>query len=116
MTESHRVVIPSPSGPVPKPAAPSAQAVRARLAAAARPDRRPAGARSKPAVRKPARSLEESLEQTLEILGAGDLEIDKGRGELLNDSGVRHLSVKVDKRTSTFSKLLDRLADRVGKG
>ena len=75
-----------------------------------------AGARARPAPRRKAQTLEESLEQTLEILGAGNLEIDKGRGELLNDSGVRHLSVKVDKRTSTFSKLLDRLSDRVGKG
>ena len=75
-----------------------------------------AGTRARPAPRRKAQTLEESLEQTLEILGAGNLEIDKGRGELLNDSGVRHLSVKVDKRTSTFSKLLDRLSDRVGKG
>lgn len=102
--------------PVPKPPAPSAQAVRARLAAAAQPGRRAAGAtRPRPAARKPAKTLEESLEQTLEILGASELEIDKGRGELLNDTGVRHLSVKVDKRTSTFSKLLDRLSDRLGK-
>ncbi|MBX3695185.1 MAG: hypothetical protein KF790_08430 [Steroidobacteraceae bacterium] len=102
--------------PVPKPPAPSAQAVRARLAAAAQPGRRAAGAtRPRPAPRKPAKTLEESLEQTLEILGASELEIDKGRGELLNDTGVRHLSVKVDKRTSTFSKLLDRLSDRLGK-
>ena len=80
------------------------------------PGKRPgAPARPRPAPRKKARTLEESLEQTLEILGAGDLEIDRGRGELLNDTGVRHLSVKVDKRTSTFSKLLDRLSDRVGK-
>lgn len=102
--------------PVPKPPAPSAQAVRARLAAAAQPGRRAAGAtRPRPAPRKQAKTLEESLEQTLEILGASELEIDKGRGELLNDTGVRHLSVKVDKRTSTFSKLLDRLSDRLGK-
>ena len=47
--------------------------------------------------------------------GLTDYEVN-GRGELLNDTGVRHLSVKVDKRTSTFSKLLDRLSDRVGKG
>ncbi|MGE0583012.1 MAG: hypothetical protein AB7P31_12885 [Steroidobacteraceae bacterium] len=102
--------------PPAKPA-PSADAVRAKLAVAAKSGNHPAaGGRAKPALRKKARSLEESLEQTLEILGAGDLEIDKGRGEVLNDTGVRHLSVKVDKRTSTFAKLLDRLSDRVGKG
>lgn len=104
--------------PPAKPA-PPAEAVRAKLADAAKAGKRAGaasgGGRAKAAPRKKARSLEESLEQTLEILGAGDLEIDKGRGELLNDSGVRHLSIKVDKRTSTFSKLLDRLSDRVGK-
>ncbi|HQW09434.1 MAG TPA: hypothetical protein PLK05_09680 [Steroidobacteraceae bacterium] len=96
---------------------PTAASVHAKLAQAAKPGKRSAaGARAKPAPRGKARTLEESLEQTLEILGASDLEIDRGRGELLNDSGVRHLSVKVDKRTSTFAKLLDRLSDRVGKG
>lgn len=102
--------------PVANPPAPSAQAVRAKLEAAARADRNPARTRPKPAARKKANSLEDALEQTLEILGASELEIDNGRGELLNDTGVRHLSVKIDKRTSTFSKLLDRLSDRVGKG
>jgi hypothetical protein len=101
--------------PVAKPPAPSAQAVRAKLAAASKAGKGSTSVRSRPAARKKANSLEESLEQTLEILGASDLEIDKGRGELLNDTGVRHLSVKIDKRTSTFSKLLDRLSDRVGK-
>ncbi len=101
--------------PPTKPA-PPAEAVRARIAEAAKAGKRPAASRAKPAQRKKAQSLEESLEQTLEILGAGHLEIDRGRGELLNDTGVRHLSVKVDKRTSTFAKLLDRLSDRVGKG
>lgn len=103
--------------PAAKPV-PSAEAVRAKLAEAARAGKRPVGGTRSRAVapRRKARTLEESLEQTLEILGASELEIDKGRGELLNDSGVRHLSVKVDRRTSTFSKLLERLSDRVGKG
>lgn len=109
--------------PPPAKSVPTAASVHAKLAQAAKVGARPAastrpaaGARARPALRKKAQTLEESLEQTLEILGAGNLEIDKGRGELLNDSGVRHLSVKIDKRTSTFSKLLDRLSDRVGKG
>lgn len=103
--------------PVPARPAPTAAQVHRKLAAAAaQAGKRPgAAARATAPPRRKARSLEESLEQTLEILGASELEIDKGRGELLNDSGVRHLSVKVDKRTSTFSKLLDRLSDRVGK-
>ena len=55
-----------------------------------------------------------TLEETLEILGASDLEIDNGRGETLNDSGVRHLRVEVQKNTP-FSKLLDRLSERMRK-
>jgi hypothetical protein len=53
-----------------------------------------------------------TLEETLEILGASDLEIDNGRGELLNDTGVRHLQVQVQKNTP-FAKLLDRLSEKV---
>lgn len=55
-----------------------------------------------------------TLEETLEILGASDLEIDNGRGEIVNDSGVRHLRVEVQKNTP-FSKLLDRLSERMRK-
>jgi hypothetical protein len=53
-----------------------------------------------------------SLEETLEILGAGQLSIDSGNGETLNDSGVRHLHVEVQKN-SPFSKLLERLSERL---
>lgn len=56
-----------------------------------------------------------SLEETLEILGASNLEIDNGRGELLNDSGIRHLRVEQVQKNSPFSKLLERLTDRVRK-
>ena len=55
-----------------------------------------------------------TLEETLEILGASDLEIDNGRGEVLNDTGVRHLRVEVQKNTP-FAKLLDRISERVRK-
>jgi hypothetical protein len=55
-----------------------------------------------------------SLEETLEILGAGSLEIDNGRGELLNDTGVRHLKVEV-RKNSPFQRLLTRLTERVRK-
>jgi len=55
-----------------------------------------------------------TLEETLEILGASDLEIDNGRGEILNDTGVRHLRVEVQKNTP-FGKLLDRISERVRK-
>jgi hypothetical protein len=55
-----------------------------------------------------------TLEETLEILGASQLSIDVGTGETLNDSGVRHLEVEVQKN-SPFSKLLERLSERLKK-
>ena len=55
-----------------------------------------------------------SLEETLEILGAGSLEIDNGRGELINESGVRHVKVEV-RKNSPFQRLLTRLSERVRK-
>jgi hypothetical protein len=56
----------------------------------------------------------QTLEETLEILGASQLTIDSGRGETINDSGVRHLRVEVQKN-SPFSKLLERLSERMKK-
>ena len=56
----------------------------------------------------------QSLEETLEILGASQLSIDNGKGETLNESGVRHLRVEVQKN-SPFSKLLERLSERMKK-
>ncbi len=52
-----------------------------------------------------------TLEETLEILGASQLSIDNGKGERLN-IGSRGRSAP-DRRTSTFSKLLDRLSTRL---
>ena len=43
-----------------------------------------------------------------------ELEIDNGSGETLNDSGVRHLRVEVQKNTP-FSRLIERLSERVKK-
>jgi hypothetical protein len=70
-----------------------------------------APAKAAAAVAKESKSAK-TLEETLEILGASDLEIDNGRGELLNDTGVRHLQVQVQKNTP-FAKLLDRLSEKV---
>jgi hypothetical protein len=56
----------------------------------------------------------QTLEETLEILGASQLSIDSGNGETLNESGVRHLRVEVQKN-SPFSKLLERLSERLKK-
>lgn len=55
-----------------------------------------------------------SLEETLEILGAGSLELDNGRGERLNHSRVRHLKVEL-RKDSPFQRLLARLTERVHK-
>ena len=62
-------------------------------------------------VRARDRRSPQTLEETLEILGADQLEIDQGRGETLNDTGVRHLSVQV-RKNSPFTRLLDRLSER----
>jgi hypothetical protein len=51
-----------------------------------------------------------TLEETLEILGASQLTIDNGRGERLNINGRK---ARVSPKTSTFTKLLDRLADKL---
>jgi hypothetical protein len=72
---------------------------------------RDAAPRSKPAVRtrKPAQTLEE----TLEILGASELGIDNATEITLN-GGVRHLMVERQK-SSPLAALLTRLAERARK-
>jgi hypothetical protein len=52
---------------------------------------------------------EETLDQTLEILGASTLEIETDK---TSDTGVRHLRVKVDKKGSKFASLIDRLSGK----
>jgi hypothetical protein len=88
----------------------------------AAPAAAPASDASKPATksRKPgpkgaarrdanAQVDEETLDQTLEILGAHTLEI---TNDASNDTGVRHLRVKVDKKGSKFASLIDRLSGK----
>jgi hypothetical protein len=55
-----------------------------------------------------------TLEETLEILGASTLQLDKGRGELLNDASNRDRRANADKSRggSRFGRLMDRLAER----
>jgi hypothetical protein len=60
------------------------------------------------------RRTPQTLEETLEILGANELAIDNGRSDAVNESGVRHLRVEVQKNTP-FSRLLERLSERVRK-
>jgi hypothetical protein len=56
-----------------------------------------------------ARVDEETLDQTLEILGASTLEIQNDNS---SDTGVRHLRVKIDKKGSKFASLIDRLSGK----
>jgi hypothetical protein len=105
LTEEPRAAAPSraaaPAGPAAKGKVPVGRALRA-----ATSPRGSVGARE----RRGAHTLEE----TLEILGAGQLSIDNGNGTTLNDSGVRHLRVEVQKN-SPFSRLLERLSERLKK-
>jgi hypothetical protein len=73
-----------------------------------------AGRKNKPLGRVKAKEQRspKTLEETLEILGASELEMDNDRGAGVNDTGVRHLRVEVQKNTP-FAKLLDRISERV---
>jgi hypothetical protein len=92
--------------------APSTEGARMGSAAARAAATRSKSLRSKE--RSAPRKGPYSLEETLEILGAGSLEIDNGRGELINESGVRHIKVEV-RKNSPFQRLLTRLTERVRK-
>lgn len=102
------------------PAKPAATPPKAPAAAAAAAPAAPAGKRGASAkggggkVGARERRGPQTLEETLEILGASELEIDSGRGETLNDNGVRHLRVQVQKNTP-FTRLLERLSERIKK-
>ena len=91
-----------------KPAAPAKTAPPAAAARRAQPKAANSRVRAREA-RTP-----QTLEETLEILGAGELEMDNGRGETINETGVRHLRVEVQKNTP-FGRLLERLSERVRK-
>jgi hypothetical protein len=104
-------------GPAPQPPAGKASP-KVAVGRMVRPSAAPKG-RSRPATpgKVGARDKQpnpNTMEETLEILGAGQLSIDSGNGERINDSGVRHLRVEVQKN-SPFSKLLERLSERVRK-
>jgi chemotaxis protein histidine kinase CheA len=103
-----------------KPASAPAAATPAVKAAAASPAAAPPAAESKAskgrkpgarAVRRDAHAQvdEETLDQTLEILGANSLEITNDSAE---NTGVRHLRVQVDKKGSKFASLIDRLSGK----
>jgi len=97
-----------------KPAARPAAAPAAARPAAQAPAKRAAAPSKGGRVNARDRKGPQTLEETLEILGASELEIDGGRGESVNDTGVRHLRVEVQKNTP-FSRLLERLSERTKK-
>ena len=56
-----------------------------------------------------------TLEETLEILGAGELKMDDGREPLINDSGVGQARPKPAKsKASRLGRLFERLSERIG--
>jgi hypothetical protein len=111
------------------PAQPAVPAAGARAAVPTSQRPAPAASRAAPAPAAPPRSARkngggkvgarerrtpQTLEETLEILGANQLAIDTGSGDAVSDSGVRHLRVEIQKNTP-FSRLLERLSERVRK-
>jgi hypothetical protein len=96
------------AGAKPQPKAAVGRAVRQGAAAAA--VRGKSGGKVGARERRGAQTLEE----TLEILGANGLSIDNGNGETLNESGVRHLRIEAQKG-SPFARLLERLSERAKK-
>jgi hypothetical protein len=97
----------APAAPRAAPIAASAPAPQAASPGKASKARKP-GARG---VRRDAHAQvdEETLDQTLEILGAHSLEI---TNDSADNTGVRHLRVKVDKKGSKFASLIDRLSGK----
>ncbi len=96
-------------------AAPSAKPIpKVAVGRTVRQSAAPARGRSRGKVGARERRGPHTLEETLEILGASQLTIDDGTGETLNDSGVRHLRVEVQKN-SPFTRLLERLSERMKK-
>jgi hypothetical protein len=84
-------------------------AAAGKLGATSRPGQK--GAKSRGRVNAHERRSSQTLEETLEILGAGELQIEGARRELISEGQIKHLNVKVQKN-SPFSRLLDRLAER----
>jgi hypothetical protein len=99
---SPRFSKPAPEKPAPK-APPAATAAQQPSAKSRKPP--PKG------VKRDAHAQvdEETLDQTLEILGANTLEI---TNDSSGDTGVRHLRVKIDKKGSKFASLIDRLSGK----
>ncbi|HVW70152.1 MAG TPA: hypothetical protein VHB68_14335, partial [Steroidobacteraceae bacterium] len=103
----------SPEAPVAKPAV-GAKTAGARPGGQSAPGKRPVSSKGG-RINARERRGPQTLEETLESLGASQLEVDNGTGETLNDTGVRHLRVEVQKSNTPFSRLLERLSERTRK-
>jgi hypothetical protein len=84
-----------------------------------RPSSGPPGKRAKlrtaRQVNARAKAKSMTLEETLEILGAGQLEMDDGRTATINDSAARHSrSAAANAKSSRIGRLLERLSERLG--
>jgi hypothetical protein len=119
--DEFKLIDDAPSSPPAAPAAPAPAATKPGArpqpkVAVGRMVRQPPGGPRRAPGKVPARAKSgpQTLEETLEILGASQLTMDQGTGETLNESGVRHLRVEVQKN-SPFSKLLERLSERMRK-
>jgi hypothetical protein len=67
------------------------------------------------AVKASARVKPMTLEETLEILGAGELQVDDNRAPLINDTGAAPAKPKPARnRASRLGRLLERLSERMG--
>jgi len=99
----------SPRFSKPAPATPAAPPRAAVAAAPAAPAARKAPARGGNKRNAHAKVDEETLDQTLEILGANTLEITSDK---VSETGVRHLRVQIDKKGSKFASLIDRLSGK----
>jgi hypothetical protein len=71
-----------------------------------RPGRAAMAARTKPKAM--------TLEETLEILGAGQLKMEDGRRPLINDDGRGAAAASSKNKPSRFGRLLERLSERLG--
>jgi hypothetical protein len=100
-----------------------APSVRAAMAAVGMSTRPTSGKRAKLRVgqgmksvsKRPTHKRPLSLEETLEVLGAGELQVDNGRGELMNDASRRdRRRTPTTPSGSRFGRLINRLAERLG--
>jgi hypothetical protein len=69
---------------------------------------------TRPVSKRPTHNRPLSLEETLEILGAGELQVDNGRGEVINDASRRERKTATTPSGSRFGRLINRLAERLG--